>query len=87
MLSFQNCQQKDDFMGNLKYLKDNEKFKGLRITENFSYEERKVYRDKIKEAKLLNDNESDITKWHKVMGDPRRGMEIKIVKRKSPNHD
>ena len=41
MLSFQNAQQEDDFIANLRFIKDNDEFNFIRVTENYSYEEKK----------------------------------------------
>ena len=89
MISFQNAQQKDDFIANLRFIKGNEEFNFIRVTENFSYEERKILRSKIEEARSLNENETDQTKWHKVFGSPKTSLEIRVVKKRTKNssHD
>ena len=89
MLSFQNAQQKDDFIANLRFIKGNDEFNYIRITENYTYEERQILRCKIEEARSLNQKETDQTKWHKVFGSPRTSLEIRIVKKRSKvtSHD
>ena len=89
MISFQNAQQKDDFIANLRFIKGNEEFNYIKVTENYTYEERKILRCKIEEARSLNQKETDLTKWHKVFGSPRTSLEIGIVKKRSKitSHD
>ena len=89
MVSFQNAQQKDDFTANLRFIKGNDEFDYIRVTENYTYQERKILRCKIEEARSLNQQETDHTKWHKVFGSPRTSLEIRIVKKRSitTSHD
>ena len=74
-------------MSNLGSLRDNEKFGGLSITEDYTVAERECIRSQVKEANEMNAKEPIDSEYiWKVRGSPKNGIRImKLKKRKTTN--
>ena len=70
-----NDEDKDKIMRNLSKLKGNETFNGIRITEDYTIEERKLVRSWVDKAKRKNEEEPNDSKivWT-VRGTPKNGL-------------
>ena len=83
-----NCEAaRNEVLGNLTQLKNNDRYKGVSITEDYTLCERELIKDFIKQAKAQNDllpHDSPIE--FKVRGTPKNGLWLKEVKRKTPQH-
>ena len=78
--------ERDEIMKNLNKLKDNEKYRGVSITEDYTIDERNLIRSKAEEAKANNAKEpvDSMFTW-KVRGTPKNGLFIKKVKKPVKN--
>ena len=69
-------------MKNLNKLKDNEKYRGVSITEDYTINERNLIRSKAEEAKSNNNKEpADSQFTWKVRGTPKNGLFIKKLRK------
>jgi len=72
-----NAKDKDKVMRNLSKLKGNESFNGIRVTEDYTPEERKLIKSWVDKAKQKNETEPKDSKivWT-VRGNPKKGLRL-----------
>ena len=70
--------EKVSLLQNLRKLKDDERYKGIGITEDYTFSERKLIQEYNARAKERNENdaEKDSYVW-RVRGSPKNGLFIK----------
>ena len=56
-LVMENAKAKDKVVNNLRKLKDNDKYSGISVTDDYTQSERKLIKDKVEEAKIKNNQE------------------------------
>ena len=81
-----NCEAaRNEVLGNLSWLKDNDQFKGISITEeDYTLCERDLIKDFIKQAKAQNEQlPHDSPYEFKVRGTPKNGLRLKEVRKKT----
>ena len=80
----ENTEDKDKIMTNLRNLKDQNEFKGISITDDYTLTERqiiKVYSDKAKE---YNEEESQFKIHLARQGTPKNGLILKKILKQRP---
>ena len=73
-----NENEKDMIMANLKRLKDQDAYRGISITDDYTINERNLIRSKAEEAKKNNEKEpADSQFIWRVRGTPKNGLTLK----------
>ena len=73
-----NEEDKDKIMSSLKNLKDNEDYKGISVTEDYTVAERELIRELNEKAKERNSQEVPDSKYvWRVRGSPKNGLKLK----------
>ena len=68
---------KETIFNNLSNLKENPKYKGVGLTDDYTFAERELLKEWTNKAKLKNDNETDKTVVWRVRGSPKNGLFLK----------
>ena len=80
-----NENDKDRIMASLKNLKDNEKYKRVSITDDYTTKERDTIKEWVKKAKDANANEPAESGYEwKVRGMPKNGMVLRKFRKRNP---
>ena len=77
MVIFHSEQEKEKIMRNLGNLKDNEKYKGVSITEDYTLKDRETIKEWRDKAKAANEEEVDSKFIYRVRGSPKNGWLLK----------
>ena len=84
MVKFNSHEDKEKVMNNLHHLKGIDDFKRIRITEDYTYTEQELIKEFRQQAWRKNqDEETDMGFIWVVRGDPKNGLTLKKLKKKS----
>ena len=72
--------EKWNLLGNLPVLKGNNSYKKISVTEDLTFEERKVFKELSTEAKKRNDEEKSAAEVWRLRGDSKNGFCLKKMK-------
>ena len=82
-LVFKNDIDKSSFMTSLYKLKNNTRFYGISITDDYTKKERETIKDFVNQAKTRNMQEDENSEFiWKARGNPKNGMFLKKVKKR-----
>jgi len=84
-IEFKSEEEKLKVLTNLRKLKGNTLFDSIHITEDYTYNERKLIRDLNEQAKLKTNQETDSNYIYRVRGSPKNGLFIKRMRKTTPN--
>ena len=78
---FSSKEDKEKVFENIKQIKENSRYEGISITEDFTIKERQLSKEWVEKSKEKNENLSSTSnfKW-KVRGTPRTGLYLLKVK-------
>ena len=78
MVIFHSEEEKEKIMDSLRNLKDNDDYKGVSITEDYTLKDRETIREWKAKAKTANEQEPEDSKFvYKVRGSPKNGWGLK----------
>ena len=81
-----NEADKDKLLQNLTRLKDQENFKGISVTEDYTVAERKLLTEWREKAKTENSEEEESSKYiWRVRGTPKNGLSLKRFMKQRPS--
>ena len=83
-ISFESKEIKEKVYTSLYKLKGNSLYKGIHITDDYTFNERKLIRDFNEQAKQKTSQETDSNSIWRVRGSPKNGLFLKKFTRTPP---
>ena len=83
-ISFKSVEDKDKVLANLRHLKGKPEFDSIHITEDFTFNERKLIKEFSDLAKEKSSQEEDPNYIFRVRGNPKNGLFLKKMRKNSP---
>ena len=84
---FNNEEDKEKVMANLRNLKDNQMYKGISITADYTFNERILIKEYYEKAKAKNAQEgNDCNYVWRVRGTPKNGLSLKKLNKDKPGN-
>ena len=87
MVIFHSEQEKEKIMRNLGNLKDNEKYKGVSIAEDYTLKDRETIKEWRDKAKAANEDEVDSKFIYRVRGSPKTDGSSRSSRNSSQSSD
>ena len=84
-ITLNTVEDKGKILTNLRHLKGKPEFDSIHVTEDFTFNERKLIKEFSDLAKQKSSQEEDPNYIFRVRGNPKNGLFLKRMRKISPN--